>query len=235
MGQGVSNFEDRLSRLRAELAEQGRRVARVIELAVEAVFEKDEAKAGEAIRSDEEIDRIDVRIEKQAVQLMIDVLAADAPMDEHDVRMLFTIVKVNNEFERIADLAVLIAERVDSFVALSSPPPPKFRVMANSVIGIMRSCAEAFGRMDIDAARMVLATDDATEAFKTAILRDVEEQLVAGEYTVDYAFALSAVAYSLGRMADHCTNVAEQMIYVGTGKIVRHMGDHWTEPTDPGV
>lgn len=140
---------------------------------------------------------------------------------------------MNNEFERIADLAVYIAERIDSFADEKSPPPPKFRVLANSVIGIMHSTNQAFGQFDPDAARLVLASDDATESFKQMIMRDVEEGLSRGEKAVDFAFALNRVAASLGRMADHCTNIAEQVIYVQSGKIVRHRADQWGGLEDP--
>lgn len=230
-----TSFRERLWALKNELVEEGRLVQRTIELAVESVFEKDPAKARSVQEHDETIDRIDVRIEKDAVKLLFDAMHAGEQAEEYDLRMILTIVKVNNEFERIADMAVAIAERVDSFISLTRLPPDKFRVMANSVIGIMHNTVRALGQLDTNAAKLVLASDDATEAFKQAIIRDVEEGLAKGQHTVDYAFALNLVASNLARMADHCTNVAEQVIYVETGKIVRHMGDHWTAPMEPGA
>lgn len=226
-------FGDRLAELKDELVAQGRTVQAVIDEAVEAVFDRDQERAAKVIHADEAIDQQDVRIEKKAVQLLADAVREGGEVDHEDLRMILTIVKVNNEFERIADLAVRIAERVGSFIALDRPVPTRFRLMANSVIGIMHNTNVAFDRMDTDAAQLVLASDDATDAFKEKIVLDIEQGLARGDHTADYAFALNRVAASLARMADHCTNVAEQVIYVRTGKIVRHTDDRWTEPAEP--
>ena len=232
MSAAEQQFENRIATLKARLVEQGDLVRRVIEAAVEAVFDRDAGKARRVIEHDETIDRVDVEIERDAVAVLSDALEAGVRLSPRQVRVILTIVKVNNEFERIADLSVDIATRIDSLIRFPEPPPPKVRVIANSVIGIMQTTNTAFAHSDVDAARLVLASDDATEAFKEAILKDVAEQLARGELTVDFALALRIVAFSLGRMADHCTNVAEQVIYSETGKIVRHT-DHWTEPEDP--
>lgn len=223
-------FSRRLADLRATLAAQGRAVQKQIERAVDSVFAKDHALARLVVESDAEIDREDVRIERGAVDLLTDAMDRGVKLDHHSVRMILTIVKMNNEVERISDCAVNIAERIGAFLGLDTMMPPKFHMMANSVIGIMQTTITALETMDTVAAQLVLASDDATEAFKDAILRDTEQQLVRGEHPVDYAFALRTVAVNLGHMTDHCTNVAEQVIYVESGKIVRHLGDRWTAP-----
>jgi phosphate transport system protein len=230
----TKSLHERLDDLKRKLEEQGALVAGVVETAVEAVFEKSTEKARGVVARDEVVDRVDVQIEKDAVRLLQDAVAADAgAFAENEIRLILTVVKVNNELERVADLAVAIAEEVASLRALPEETPAKFRVMANSIIGIVQNTNTAFAHLDVDAATLVLASDDATEAFKRAILRDVEEALVAGEQSVDFAFSLHTIAAALARIGDHCTNVAEQVIYVETGKIVRHMGEKWTEPTTP--
>lgn len=221
-----------MTSLKAELVVQGKLVQRSIEDAVVAVFDRNSVKAREVIERDHQIDKVDVQIEKSAVQILVDEWGHPGVRAE-DLRMMLTIVKVNNEYERIGDLATVIAEKYDTVASLPGSMPPKFRVMANSIIGIMHNTNTAFAQMDVTAAQLVLVSDDATDAFKTAILRDVEEGLVKGIHTVDYAFALGRIAHSLARMADHCTNIAEQVIYVASGKIVRHMGEKWTGPEDP--
>lgn len=229
----TSAILERVKALRDELLSQGQAVGSMLERAVEAVFERDESLAQKVIADDEAIDRVDIEIERRAVELLSDAMAQGARLGPGDVRMLLTIVKVNNELERIADCAVNIAERIRAFQDLQAQLPPKFRVMANSVVGIMESANLAMAHMDSDTAQLVLESDDATEAFKDAILRDVEQQLVAGQHSVDFAFALRTVAVNLGRMSDHCTNIAEQVIYVTTGKIVRHEGEKWSAPEAP--
>ncbi|MBL0928364.1 MAG: hypothetical protein IBJ11_12065 [Phycisphaerales bacterium] len=226
----------RLHNLKSELVAQGREVQRLMEQAVEAMFAKDQPKAEQVIAGDAAIDSEDVRIERRAVQLLADAGAGRLEgLDEYAARLTLTIVKVNNELERNADLAVVVAEQVKAFARLPSAPPQRFRVMANSVIGIMHTTLSALDKLDTTAAQIVLASDDATEAFKDAILREIEHGLVLGKHTVDEAFALHTVANALARMADHCTNVAEQVIYVATGNVVRHEGERWGKPEAPKV
>lgn len=225
---------ERLKALKSDLEAQGRLVQQLVERAVEAVFEKDKGKADWVIQTDFQVDQADIRIERDAVQLLVDAMAQGVALDEYHIRLIMTLVKVNNEFERNGDLAANIAERVGAFAAMSQQPPAKFRVMANSVIGIVANTNAAFAAMDADAARLVLASDDATLMFKDAVLREVEDGLAKGRHSVEYSFALQVVAASLGRIADHSTNVAEQVIYVQSGKIVRHLGEKWTTPETPG-
>jgi phosphate transport system protein len=225
---------DRLKALKSDLEAQGRLVQQLVERAVEAVFEKDKGKADWVIQTDFQVDQADIRIERDAVQLLVDAMAQGVALDEYHIRLIMTLVKVNNEFERNGDLAANIAERVGAFAAMTQQPPAKFRVMANSVIGIVANTNAAFAAMDADAARLVLASDDATLMFKDAVLREVEDGLAKGRHSVEYSFALQVVAASLGRIADHSTNVAEQVIYVQSGKIVRHLGEKWTTPETPG-
>lgn len=203
-----------------------------MELAIDGVFDQDAAKAARAIAMDQEIDLEDVRIERAAVQWLADASAAGITLDAPSVRMIFTLIKVNNELERIADAAVTIAQKQPALSPLHGGLPPKFRVMANSVIGIMQTTTTALARMDRVAAEIVLASDDATEAFKQIVLKDTYSRLAAGGDTPEHAMALGSIASNLGRMADHCTNIAEQVIYASTGKVVRHEGDRWTKPQE---
>ncbi len=227
-------FDDRMARLKSELVAQARAVQSAIEQALDGAFDKDASKARRAIELENQIDREDIRIERAAVSVLHEATIQGVRLDESDVRMVLTIVKVNNELERIADCAATIAERLPAMTAIGASLPPKFRVMSNSVIGIMQTTATALAHMDLTAAQIVLASDDATEAFKQAILRDTMRELARNVHTVEYAMALTSIASNLGRMADHCTNIAEQVIYVVTGKVVRHEGDKWTKPEEVG-
>lgn len=225
-----ADFERRINELRAALVEQGRSVQKAIERSVDAAFERDAGKAKLVIEGDRAIDHADVQLERQAVALLTEASGSGASLDAVGVRSLLTIVKVNNELERIADCAVNIAERSPAFDGLAIPA--KFRVMANSVIGIMHTTNAALAQLDRVAAELVLASDDTTDAFARAVVEDTLEDLIAGRFTIAHAQALQAVAANLGQMADHCTNVAEQVIYLVTGKVVRHEGDRWSKPED---
>lgn len=224
-----TGFDQRLTRLKADMVEQGRRVQAQVERAIEAVFERDQTKAKQVVGSDAQIDAIDVAIEKAAVRILADATRSGAAIGPEQLRLILTIVKVNNEVERIADGAVSIAEQTETFARLNASPPETFRVMANSVIGILEATDDAFDRMDTHLARTVLASDDAVLSFKKILLRETTERIAAGSEPVDVGFALLMMATDLERMADHCTNIAEQVIYVTTGAIVRHAGGKWTD------
>ena len=235
MNDASKSLPERLASLKSDLERQGAGVAEMVGEAVEAVFARDEGLARRVVDRDEEVDREDVLIEKRAVRLLQDAVAGGSGgLGEHEIRLVLTIVKVNNELERIADLALNVAEQVGAVKTMPEGPPARFRVMANSVIGMVETTNAAFASSDVESARLVLASDDATEAFKLAILREIEGACAAGAQSPDSAFALHRMASALARIGDHCTNIAEQIIYVETGKIVRHTEEHWSAPEEPG-
>lgn len=233
MAISADGCELRIQRLRADLADQGERVRALLERAVDAAFDCDEARARAVIADDDAIDRVDVQIEKAVVALLTEATRDGAAMTERQLRLTLTIAKVNNELERIADSGVNIAEQSRTFARLGAAPPETFRVMANSVIGILQHVNRSLATCDARSAEQALASDDATLAFKAALLRDIEEGVACGKKSVDIGFALQLMASELDRISDHCTNIAEQVIYVETGAIVRHSGGKWTAPTLP--
>lgn len=222
-------FANRIETLKGSLVEQGRRVQAQLETAFGSVFTRDAAKAAEAIKADEEIDRVDVELERASVALLTDATRETSHLEEVQLRWVLTIVKINNELERIADAAVDVAELVDPARGLTAPLPDTFRVMANSVVGILRDTNTCLMRADPVLAKVVLQSQHAVTAFKAAILRDAEEKIAKGAMGVDFAFRLHELASQCELMADHCTNMAEQVIYVTTGAIVRHTPSEWVE------
>ena len=221
-------FTKRLARLKADLVEQGRRVQSLLETAFDSLFTRDPAAAENVIRLDEVIDRVDVELEKASVALLTDATNEGAKLEPAQLRTVLTIVKINNELERIADAAVTLAEMVRTR-GFPATMPDTFRVVANSVVGILRDVNTAFDRSDARLAKVVLQSEDAVEAFKDAIIRDAEECIAGGRMSVDCAFGLHEIAALCERMADHCTNIAEQVIYSASGVIVRQTEGHWVE------
>ncbi|RLS89105.1 MAG: phosphate transport system regulatory protein PhoU [Planctomycetota bacterium] len=224
----MPNFNDQLALLRNNLVLQGDRVLDITLKAVESYFDGDREKARAVIAADEEVDRVDVEIERASIPLL-----AMGVTDEKSIRSVLTIVKVNNELERVADCAVDIAEAVLSDVQLPARIPDVFRVMANSVIGMLRDTNRAFAAGNTSLAQQVLLFDDTVASFKTQLLRTAQEQVAAGQLPVDYAFRLLTITKSIERVADHCTNVCEQVIYLHAGLIVRHRPEGWSKPLPP--
>jgi phosphate uptake regulator len=179
-----------------------------------------------------------IEIERAAVQLLTDATRETAQLDENQLRLVLTIVKVNNELERIADAGVDVAELVIPTKGDGSGAyphaneqalPSTFRVMANSVIGILRDAVGSLMSNDAAMAKVVLQSQHTVTAFKAAIVRDAETKISQGKMTVDYAFFLHEIANLCELVADHCTNIAEQVIYLNTGAIVRHTQTSWVE------
>jgi phosphate transport system protein len=224
----VSNFNESLLHLRSDIVSQGDRVLAITLKAVESYFDGDREKARAVIADDEEIDRVDVEIERASIPLL-----AMGVTDEKSIRSVLTIVKVNNELERVADCAVDIAEAVLSDVALPARIPDVFRVMANSVIGMLRDSNRALASGNVSLAQQVLLFDDTVASFKKQLMKTAQEQVAAGNLPVDYAFRLLTITKSIERVADHCTNICEQVIYLHAGLIVRHRPEGWSKPLPP--
>jgi phosphate transport system protein len=153
--------------------------------------------------------------------------------DSYSIRSVLTIVKVNNELERIADCAVNIAECIPDKSESIELMPQTFRVMANSVIGMVRDANKSLSDRNPELARQVLLFDDTVDKFKDGILRDAQAKLADGVFDVEFAFGLISVTKALERMADHATNICEQVIYLETGHTVRHDPSGWSEPFEP--
>lgn len=223
----AEGFTLRLARLKADLVDQSRRVQALVEAAFDAAFALSDAESARIIQMDEAVDRVDVEIEKACVQLLTDACADGAQLPPAEVRMVLTIVKINNELERIADVGVSIAEEVQPLLRAQAALPETFRVMSNSVIGILRDSRTALDKNDGKLAKVVLASEDAVEAFKRSILRDAQTKVSIGKITVDQAFTLQELATYCEVMSGHCTNIAEQVLYIATGEVVRHTHGHW--------
>jgi phosphate transport system protein len=224
----MPGFHELLSGVEHDMIGQGARVLDLCTQAVESYFDLDLEKANGIEVLDEDVDRVDVELEKRSVPLL-----GMGQTDEHEIRRVLTIVKVNNEYERIADCGVGIAERVLDERQRAIRVPDTFRVMANSVLGMLRDTNRAFARHDANLARQVLLFDDTVERFKKEILLHAQEQVAQGHLDVRFAFGLMSVTKSVERIADHCTNICEQVIYLESGKIVRHRPEGWSEPSAP--
>lgn len=234
------NYQERIERLRHSLVAQGRRVQLLIEKSFDAVFARDAGAAREAIALDEDVDRVDIALEKTAVQLLTDACASPSALGAEQLRSVLTIVKINNELERIADVGVAISEQAlllaagTGVGAAGRSLPGNARMLANSAVGILRDATTSFDRLDPELAKVVLLSEEAVRQFKKVLVREAQEQLSRGRLSVDEVLSLNEVATLCEVMADHCTNIAEQVMYVATGTIVRHMQGHWEEVRLPG-
>ncbi len=224
----MPSFSSKLNELQTVLHAQGDRVLTLVTLAIESYFDHDETKARTVVALDDEIDSIDVAIERASIPLL-----AMGQTNEHAIRQVLTLVKVNNELERIADCGVNIAEQVIGHQHLSDPMPPTFRVMANSVLGMLRDSNRALATSNAELARQVLLFDDTVDRFRNELILQAQEQVALGTSSVRFAFRVTGATRNMERIADHSTNICEQTIYLLSGKIVRHRPEGWSDPAPP--
>lgn len=222
-------FRNELQGIRADLARQGDLVTEMASSVFDAVYARDVAAAEKIVSSDDEVDKADIEIERHAVDLLVRASHDSCALQPEPIRSVLTAVKVNNELERIADAATVVAERVISLGERTTPFPKTLLVMTNSVIGIVRDVVRAFASSDPKLAEAVLASEGAVLKFNDLILRDGEERVADGRMSVEVAFELHGIASMAVTMADHCTNIAEQVIYESTGQIVRHTQGQWVQ------
>ena len=211
-------FTDLLADLKSRLSRMGASVQQSVELSIEALVALDAKLAQQVIEGDAKVDEEEVKVEKGA----IDLLALHQPA-AGDLRMITTIIKANSDFERIADCAVNIAQRV---LPLSRHEgyevPADLKLMANSVIGTLRDTIKAFNLSDEAVARHVLRGDDVVDALYHQIVQDTLTQMESARHDADVDLANIMIAKNLERIGDHCTNIAEDVIYLFTGNIIRH-------------
>lgn len=213
------HFIDLLEDLKARLARMTAMVQQAVEQAVEAVFTLDPELTQQVISGDQKIDEEEVKVEKAA----IDMLALYQPAAT-DLRLITTIIKVNSDFERIADCAVNIAQRVQFLRNVDHyQPPTDLRVMSNSVISTLRDTIQAFNLGDENLARRVLRGDDVVDALYHQIVQDMLSIMESEAHRANRDLSNIMIAKNLERIADHCTNIAEDVVYVHSGTIIRHL------------
>ncbi len=210
---------DLLDDLKTRVARMSALVQHIVEQAVDAVLDADAELARRTIASDERIDDEEVKVEQAA----IDLLALHQPA-AGDLRLITTVIKVNSDLERIGDCAVNCAQRVLPLAASDGyEPPADLRLMATSVVSNLRDALKAFNLNDVELARQVVRNDDAVDALYHQIVQDMLTRMQAAGHQAGTDLSNIMIAKNLERIADHCTNIAEDVIYVHTGRIIRHL------------
>ncbi|KJS31418.1 MAG: PhoU family transcriptional regulator [Desulfatitalea sp. BRH_c12] len=187
-------------------------------MAVQAVVSRDVATAQRIIDSDWEIDAAEVEIEEDCLK----ILALYQPVAV-DLRFLIATIKINNDLERIGDESVNIAERL---MIMAKRPPMQFvfdySPMAEKVKIMLKMSLDALVNLDVDLAFKVITMDDGVDAIQTQAYDRIKEAIKEHPDRVGYLINLMLVSRHLERVADHSTNIAEEVVYLIEGEIVRH-------------
>ena len=212
------HFETELQALRNQLLTMGGLVEERVHRAVHALVHRREEEAQRIIATDKEINDLQMDIDSRCLKL----LATQTPLAV-DLRLITSAMKINADLERIGDQAVNIAESV--LVLIPQPPlKPLIDIprMAEVAEKMIRDALDAFVKKDAELARDVLRRDDEVDELKDQVFRELLTYMMADPGTIQRALALILISRNLERIADHATNIAEDVIFITEAKDVRH-------------
>ena len=216
------HFAEQLEHLRRRLILFGAEVEKQIAAAVEALTEASEIKARAVIAADEIIDRTEVEIEEEAIQLF----ALQQPVAV-DLRLLIGALKINNDLERIGDHAVNIAEGAERIASMKPVKPfVDLPHMAEIAMEMLKKALDSFVNRDYTLAQEVIRRDDILDDKNQSIIRELLTYMAERPSLISYCLELISVSKNLERVGDLATNIAEDTIYIAQAKVVKH---HATE------
>jgi phosphate transport system protein len=213
------HFDQELKELNADILKMGALAEEAIYKSIEALKNRDRVLLGAVIDNDAKIDRLELDIDEKCV----DLIARHQPM-AGDLRFITTGMKINAELERIADLAVDIAQRTLEIVGKPLLKPlidiPKLAAVAQNMV---KSAIDSFVSGDIELAKKVMSSDSEADRLRNLIQEElVSDYMVKDGSTAPRAVQLLLIARFLERICDHATNIAEDVIYMVQAEVVKH-------------
>ncbi len=212
------HFESEMQGLKSQLLTMGGLVENRIHRAVDSLIHRKEDEAKKVIDSDVEINDLQIEIDERCLK----ILATQTPVAV-DLRFIAAAMKINSDLERMGDQAVNIAE--NTLKCLDKPPLKPFidlPRMAALAQEMTRDSLDAFVRRDAELARDVLRRDDEVDDLKDQVFRELLTYMMADPGTIERALSLILISRNLERVADHATNIAEDVIFMVEAKDVRH-------------
>ncbi len=213
------HFDEELRRINTDLLKMATLAEEAIHKSIEALKNRDKRLAQVVVDDDRKIDELEVVIEERA----IDLLALRQPM-ARDLRFITTGMKINAELERIADLAVNIAQRVMELADKPLLKPlidiPKLTIVARKMV---KDAIDAFVNRDESLAKKVILSDPEADRLRNLVYKElINDYMYKDGETSPRAVPLLLIARHLERICDHATNIAEDVIYMVRAKIVKH-------------
>jgi phosphate transport system protein len=212
------HFLREIEKLKQAILAVGATVAEALRLAVKALEDGDVALAAQVIAGDEEIDRLEVDTEEECLK----ILALHQPVAA-DLRFIISVLKINNELERIGDLATSIAKRAVLLAQAEKVENPfDLRPMIKATRNMLHDSLEALVNLDSQLAYKVREADDIIDAANAEVHRRAQELMRQNPERIESLISFLSISRHLERMADHATNIAEEVLYLIEGQIVRH-------------
>lgn len=215
------HFEEELQQLKEKLLRMSSLVEDSISLSIKSLVERDSLLANKVLDQDDLIDQIEIEIDNLCLKL----LALQQPQ-ARDLRFIASSMKIVNDLERMGDLAVNIAHRsLDLLKAPLLKPLIDIPRMAKCAQAMLKDSLNAFVNDDVQLARDVLKRDDEVDDLNVQIFRELLTYMPQEPSSIQRAVDLILVAKNLERIADHSTNIAEDVIYIVEARVVKHHMD----------
>ena len=214
----TKHFEREIDRLKRKILNLSSLAEDAVYKAVKSVEERNPQMAEMVIQADKEIDSMEVEVEEDCLK----ILALHQPV-AIDLRLIIAVLKINNDLERIGDLAVNIAQRSRRLSNLTKVTTTfHFQNMAVKVKQMLRKSLESLVQLDPQIAYEVCASDDEVDDMNRDMHKLIRESIKTHPEDLEALLYFISVSRNLERIADHATNIAEDVIYMANGEIVRH-------------
>ena len=211
-------FDTELETFRSHLLLMGEKSMEQVRQALKALVEGNIALADQVIAADDEIDQLEMSIDDEAIRYM----NMRAPIAT-DLRLVIVGMKASHDLERVGDEATSIAKRA---VKLAAEPPLKPYVdiprMANIALEMLRAALDCFVNADTDKAMAVVRRDAEVDSINKQLYRELTSYMIERPQSISRALELMFISKSIERIADHATNIAEEMVFLAHAKDIRH-------------
>ncbi len=217
----TKHIERQIEGLKERILRVGTLVEEAISKSITALINHDSALAQRVIMNDEEIDRMEVEVEEECMK----ILALYQPVAA-DLRFVVAVLKINNDLERMGDLARNIAKRVTQLAAgRPYELPREIRTMAMQAQEMVKQCLDAVVNGDPALARQIRAEDDIVDDARLEVRRQVMRSIKDDPEALESLLWINSVSKHIERIADMATNIAEDVIYMVEGEIIRHRAE----------
>lgn len=219
----LRHLDTELQELKDILLEMGGAVEKALELASTGILKRQSQRFEEVHGLEKRINELHLKVDQTCLLL----LAKQAPV-ARDLRLVLAIVKMNTDLERMGDQAVNISYSGRDYLEQEGVPEAvkDLEAMIDEVRGMVRDCLDAFVKRDVGLSQNVLSRDDVVDGYKDKIISRLRDQMRAQPDLIDPCLSLMSIAKNLERLADHATNIAEDVIFFTTGDDIRHGHKH---------
>jgi phosphate transport system protein len=212
------HFDEELNKLKEKLLRMASLVEEAISHAVKALVDRNSDLAAEVIKRDDEVNMLEIEIDEQCLKL----LALMQPI-AIDLRFITSAMKIGNDLERMGDQAVNIAERTLELLRQPQLKPlidiPRMATLAQKMV---KDSLDAFVNKDTNLARDVCVRDDQVDNLNDQVFRELLTYMMEDTSTITRAVDLILIGRHLERIADHATNIGEDVVYLVEGKTIKH-------------